>query len=181
MDLFPVSTSFLRETSGNNGYSFTELFISGAFEITTHRTYPRSAISVMHTVDHEFSVPVTLEIRNIRSSLFHVDEWCLGKFTGTEWQCDGDLIEVDRSVYHTTLRSTGIYAIYYRIPESTVVTLSDETKMKITAISILTVSYLIVFIPFLYILWRLLRFRKKLEKAKALLELNVFLVLTRHW
>ena len=45
--------------------------------------------------------------------------------------------------------------------------------MKITAISILTVSYIVVFVPLFYVFWRLLRFRKKLEKAKALLELNV--------
>ena len=127
----------------------------------------------METVDHVFSVPITLEIRNIRSAEFRVDEWCLGKYTASGWVCDGDLTEVDRAVYRTLLRSTGIFAIYYRIPASGAIVISEESKMKITAISILTVSYIVVFVPLFYVLWRLLRFRTKLEKAKALLELNV--------
>ena len=173
LDLFPVSTSFLSETAGDRDYSATVLFISGVFEITTHHTYPRTAISVMETVDHVFSVPITLEIRNIRSSEFDVAEWCLGKYTEDGWVCDGDLTAVDRSVYRTLLKSTGIFAIYYRIPESGVIVITEESKRKITAISILTVSYIVVFVPLFYVFWRLLRFRKKLEKAKALLELNV--------
>ena len=62
------------------------------------------AISIMISEERQFNVPLTVEIRNIRSSSFNINEWCLAMYTEvTGWQCIGNLTETDTQVYDSSL------------------------------------------------------------------------------
>lgn len=99
LDIYPIATSFLRKTHTSTVYTYSQMFIAGAFKILTHKAYNRTATTIMISEERQFNVPLTVEIRNIRSSLFRIEEWCLAKYIPEQgWECVGNLTETETGV-----------------------------------------------------------------------------------
>lgn len=132
MDIYPISTSFLRETMNPSlSMSYHQMFLAGAFRIRTHMAYNRTTTSIMVSEERQFNVPLTVEIRNIRSSSFNIDEWCLAMYTEeTGWQCVGNLTETDTQVYDTSIKAC------------------NNIDIKLLSIQLVTIQSIIVFMKY---------------------------------
>lgn len=102
LDIYPVATSFLRSTLKASTLSYSQMFVAGAFRIMTHKAYNRTATTVMVSVERQFTIPLVLTVRCIRSTQFDSKDWCLAKYSSSGWQCVGNLTETDTNVYKLT-------------------------------------------------------------------------------
>lgn len=89
----PVAKSVLQATVRHYRLNYTveQLFISSAFALSLHRFAEITRVSPFPAIDRVFSVPITVEFRNIRSPLFSTEDWCVGQLTTSGWQCASDI------------------------------------------------------------------------------------------
>ena len=101
LDIYPVSTSFLRETFDSSiSLDYSQMFIAGAFKILTHKAYNRTATSIMVSNERQFTVPITIEVRIVHSTRFSIEDWCLASYSSQQrkWNCVSNLTETETQV-----------------------------------------------------------------------------------
>lgn len=188
----PVAKSVLQATVRHYRLNYTveQLFISSAFALSLHRFAEITRVSPFPAIDRVFSVPITVEFRNIRSPLFSTEDWCVGQLTTSGWQCASDIQHqpngrwfrramVSRRLVAAIPR-TGVYSVLYRIPVVEKKRMSDATKnavgvwrrsdAQISALFALAACYVGILIPVLGVLAYLLKYRARLLRAEALLR-----------
>ncbi|KAK8825199.1 hypothetical protein WA556_006487 [Blastocystis sp. ATCC 50177/Nand II] len=168
----PVAKSVLQATVRHYRLNYTveQLFISSAFALSLHRFAEITRVSPFPAIDRVFSVPITVEFRNIRSPLFSTEDWCVGQLTTSGWQCASDIQHQPNGRLVAAIPGTGVYSVFYRIPVAEKKRMSDATKNAISALFALAACYVGILIPVLGVLAYLLKYRARLLRAEALLR-----------